>query len=540
MGRLIPKDRIATSRINGLKTTRLKGHVKITLHDKKTGRNQTIEGENIMTAALPDIYGNNTLGAVDYSKTMPLSQKWLGGILCYKNAFATTTIDGATVPDPADYYPEGDDVNELIAHAGDTAPATAEIVREDYKRGSPIDIIRTENSIKQVWEWDTNQGNGIISALALTHVDTGNAGTGNTSSAFRAFEPFEMIQRNDMQASSINLTAPDNLIAKYDDNHGVFFHIGDASDWIIGQYAASIKTKDITVEIRRLPYSKAGLFETMHARAEHARTFTVTVTGDYLYAQPSWYFDRATKKLWLFTNNTSTAGNYDEDPTHGYAGTWDDTNVHYIVIDCENETITDEGTISSDANNLAPLCKPLNAHTTNPAAENQNLYINAGIAKDGNDIYLPTGGTDIGGDWNTNYLGITGYQRIRLNSSSQSTIEFEEKQNELRSAIKTGGLIINAGRVVNGGHGYTCQSQLNGEIAEGYQSAGVWAFQQTEGPSSLILPIGCGNKSTTGAFSRFIMASKLVHSTKYNLPQAIEKTGTQAMTIEYTLTELAT
>jgi hypothetical protein len=126
------KDTYRLNGFNSVKLPKLKGHVKLTLHNCKNGKNEVYEGDNIITNAVRDIFANNYLGAIDYSKTMPLWSNWYGGILCYENAFAVDSQTG--LPDPDDYFPQGDDVNPVTAHAGATVPQD---FADDLKRGMP-------------------------------------------------------------------------------------------------------------------------------------------------------------------------------------------------------------------------------------------------------------------------------------------------------------------------------------------------------------------------------------------------------------------
>ena len=516
------KDKTYLTGFNQIKWPKLKGKVKITLHNCRTGKNEVIEGENIITNAVKDIFTNNQLGAIDYTKTMPLWANWYGGVLCYEHAFATD--QQTDLPDPDDYFIQGEGVNACVAHAGGTVIPTEH--DDDLLRGSPTTSAFqfSENSVKQVWEWLPSHGNSgkNISALALTHKDTGDAGLGSNYYAFQNFSPLDLIQGSQLANSNAGLTNADNLFARYDDNHGLFFSIGDDGDFYYGRHT-SFETKKLTVYVRRLPYYKAGLYETGHADSEYQRVFTVTTTGANMYAQPSYYFDETTKYLWVFYNNTSTCGTTTD--TYWWNGTWDDNTVNYFVVDCENEEIVDEGTIESDAHDLAPLSMP---RAIAGGATETDYYVNACIVKDGNYVYLPTG--TINGYWTaySNYR-ITGYKKININDQSdQSAITFNTTQNAFLSAFKAGGLIINSGRVVNNGIGYSCTQQL------GEQNR---AFNDVNKISFLAMPIGVGNQS--GTLPRYLCANKLVNTSKWNLPSPVQKTSNQSMMIEYTLTEVA-
>ena len=513
------KDTYRLNGFNQVKFPKLKGHVKLTLHNCRTGKNEVYEGDNIITNAVRDIFANNYLGAIDYSKLMPLWSNWFGGILCYQNAFDEDPQTNKPYPD--DYFPQGDDVNPVTAHAGATVPQD---FADDRKRGMPntASQVFSDGVVKQAWEWGSTQGNGNISALSLTHADVGDCGLGSTSNAFGAFSPFDLIQGSQLPASDAGLNNKDNLFARYDDNHGLFFTIGDVGDFYFGRHT-SFATKKLTIYVRRLPYFKAGLFETMHADDTYQRVFTVETSGATMYAQPSYYFDIEHKYLWIFYNNTSTCGTTPGD--YWWNGTWDNNTVNYFVVDCENEEIIDEGTIESDTNDLAPLSMP---RSVGAGYSETDFYVNACIVKEGNYVYFPTG--TINGEW-TSYdkYRITGYKKINItNQADQSAITFNTTQNAFLSATKCGGLIINPGRVVNGGVGYSCNQQLNETNR---------AFNDVNKVSFLAMPIGVGNQS--GTLPRYLAANKMVNTSKWNLPSSIQKTSSQSMTIEYTLQEVS-
>ena len=526
------KDKTELNGFNSMRLPKLKGKVKITLHNSTTGKTEQIVGENVVTDAISDIFANNVMGGIDYSKIMPVWSNFFGGVLAFENAFAVDSETGK--PYTNDYYIQGNDVNECVAHAGGTVIPTDH--DDDMLRGSPTTsaFVKTENSIKQVWEWLPSHGNSgkPISALALTHKDAGDAGTGGNTWAFQNFSPFALIQGGQMPNSNLSLKADDNSFCQYDDNHSLWFHIGDSTQYNTGKYT-SFTTKKLTVIIRRLPFAKSGLFETFHARSDNPRSFTVETTGNNMYMQPSYYFDYANKYLWVFYNNTSVCNTAAEVGPEGsnWAGQYSKTTVSYFVVDCENETIIDEGTITSDASDLAPLTFVI----ATSSDSNADMTVNAQIVKDGNYVYFPTGSVEQ--YWTSaDYYHTTGYKKINIsNQADQETITFNSTQNCLKSAIKKGGLIMNSGRVVNNGVGYSCVSQFTPNPTGNYFS-GVWAYQQS-GVSSLVLPVGASESSGNG-LGRFIAVPKLLMTTKWNLPSAVQKTASQSMAIEYELEEV--
>lgn len=478
-----------------LRLPKLKGHVKLTLHNCRTGKNEVIEGENIVTNAVADILANNYLSCVNAGSMMPLWSKWFGGVLAYTNLHPT--VGG--VLDPDDYFPQDDVTNKLIAHAGDTAPQD---FSDDTRRGSPNTVLRviTENSVKQGWEWGTTQGNGIISSLSLCHADVGNAGLGSNSAAFAALNPFADVKSASLEATSGDLTQADNICTMYDDSHGLFFHIGDEDN----ETWRNNETDELTVIIRKLPYFKTGLLETNHADTDYESSFTVTLNFD-LYANPCYWFDYDNKKLWIFSNLTGNK-------------TFSNTTINYAIIDCEGETVDSEGTIVSDDSDLMAISFYRDAGF-------QEIY-NPNIVRDGNYFYFPTSS---GPTWGNNVIGVnpnlTGYKKININSQSDQTfIPFTELQQKFDFSTKCGSLLITNGQVVNGGTGFTCARAVP-------DANTVRAISQPNKISTYATPLYLSG-------NRFILANKLVNTTKFNLNSSVEKNASKSMTIEYTLTEV--
>lgn len=511
-----------TYRLNGfssIKFPKLKGHIKLTLHNCKTGKNEVVEGDNIITNAVRDIFANNYLGAVDYSKTMPLWSNWYGGVLCYENAFAVDSQTG--LPDPDDYFIQGNDVNECVAHAGGSVIPTDH--DDDLLRGSPTTSAfqYTENSVKQVWEWLPSHGNSnkTISALSLTHKDTGDAGTGTSYYAFQNFSPFALIQGSQLPSIGVSTGSKNVISCQYDDNHSLFFHHGESSDFAIGnvQFAST----EITVHIRKLPFFKAGLYETF-VPSDYERVFTVTIPFT-VYCIPAYYFDYANKQLWIFSNLTA-------------ARSHSSTTVNYCVIDCENEEVLSSGTIVSDDTDLAPVC----CCNNNTQARRGSMYDFAHIVKDGNYVYLPTGtvtwGDTGGGAWDPCYAIVNGYKKIDItNQADQSAITYNSNQNTFRPIMKAGGLLVSSGRVMNGGVGYSCADQFANPDLTDLSYIG-WTFSRQDKVSAYVSAKASGFNSSTQA--RFIAANKMVNTSKWNLPTPVQKTASQSMSIEYTITEV--
>lgn len=511
--------------MGGSKLPTLHGHVCIkTFHARSGNLAEVVEGDNIVTNALKDIFDENYLGTVNYGSLLPIYAKYYGGIVCYGNAH---TLDADN------YFMPSEDDNPVIAHAGDVAPSTAAQIAEDLKRGSPLSVNVTANSVTQVWEWGSEQGNCAvdqdISAVSLCHVDIGNAGTGSNSTAFRNLSPFMSIASSALGSVTTSLASPNGLFAQYNDNMGLWFHIGEPGTYTYGNTLKTSGTSWITVILRRLPYAKVGLLETMSADNTHPITVKCNTSVTF-YNQPSYYFDYENKKLWLFTNILSGGRSHDSE------------NVNYTILDLSDlsgETVPEDshGTIHSDTANLAPTCMEKPANSYNPSVAR-----NANVIKVGNDVYLPTtsGAVWSGATYTQDYFYINGYKRISLVTADQEQITFDGSAlPQLRPIMGNSGILVGSGYVCNGTVGYPCVAQFGDagwNASPGAISWATHAFNEPQRPSSYLVKIG--GCSGTSSESRYIYANKFLNTTLYNLGTPVHKTTAKSMQISYTLTEV--
>lgn len=156
------KDKIKAQKYGNASLPTLHGHVKITLTDVKTGETEVREADNTVTWALEDLYSVNNFGAKDYAQLSPM-RDMLGGVICFEDEFEST--QGIMV---------SDDVNKMIAHAGQTAHSTI-----NPYRGNPNALsgeIQDGKGYRYIWDFAPNQGLGTISTVCLTHRDMGDIG----------------------------------------------------------------------------------------------------------------------------------------------------------------------------------------------------------------------------------------------------------------------------------------------------------------------------------------------------------------------------
>lgn len=526
---------------------RLKGHVKLTLTDVKTGKKTVRESDNIITDALADIMRLNLLGGVDYSKIMGsdgIWKKWFGGIMCYSAPHANL--------DKEDYFMPNNVDNPVTAHAGMT-PIDSPDHDDDPAQGNPLGsgYQRSEDSMKITWTWDQLHGNGLISALSLCHADVGSYGNGVESYHFKnTFTPFEQIQSSDLVAVQQTPRSAGNAFVEYDQYHALSFFIGE-DGWYKAD--ASVPSQedliyDVTVYIRRLPYTKMGLFDVQTGSNEDTdvRKFTVTTSTGFKY-NPSFYFDPETKYLWLFRNFTyATNDQYgDVQPPHTEAREWSKNTVWYSVIDC-NEDVPDEdrevdhGTIVSDDNDLTFLEASADGNLSNRMYYGA-IVIQTNIMKDGDYVYVPIGnGVDIYGQGYSFTQGFKGFKKINIaNQGDQETIPFVDDTvlGTSYCSVKQGDLAMGFGWVMNGGVLYPCS------LTPFTKGSGEWAmanfmrpYPNEQDQPVIYMPVG-NRAENAGAIQRYIMASKLVNTSKINI-DPVQKTASHQMTVEYTITEV--
>ena len=504
-------DNFRDKQFGGVKLPQFEGRLKLTLHNCKNHKDEVvIEGKNLITNAVRDILARNLNGGLDYSRILPLVQSYYGGVLLYQNAH---TIDADN------YFPDDDLTNPLVAHAGDQAPSSALIVAEDYGRGSPVSVVSTSSSIKQTWEWGTEQGGlhgGVISAISLTHKDVGNAGLGNTSTEFQNLNPFVNLSNlTNINVGGTPVAYANNIMSRYDDRNGFLFLIGDDGDYYDGHHI--FQTSKITVYIIPLAYSKIGLHTKNIPTYDYVSKFTVTTSVTF-YGMPAYYFDYTNKKLWLFSNMTGNSA-------------FSQSVCNYSVIDCVTKTEETHGTITSDDNDLGIISMNgnFNAHAF-PRVTN--------IIKDGNYVYLPLGLPASSLNFVNGTVYYKGLKKIDItNQADQTVILNNTQQTYSKPYTRNGGIIINGNRVFNGGVGYNCSVGYFTSNDVGNPTVSFWSLHEPDKVSSLAYPFRAYDGSSSQP--RLLLASKFVNTSLFNLPNgSVTKTGTMSMTLEYTLTEV--
>ena len=143
----------------------MKGTTVIELTDVNTGKVETYKDENMITNAISQLFSNNIEGmlyGIQGSNTvnwndyhLPICPNAIGGILLFSDTLEEE-VNNIYAPS----------VNPCVGYASNNVNSTANVMRGSLNLTESGKI---ERGYKYVWDFATSQGNGTISAVALTH-----------------------------------------------------------------------------------------------------------------------------------------------------------------------------------------------------------------------------------------------------------------------------------------------------------------------------------------------------------------------------------
>lgn len=498
--------------MGGPKLKKFKGHYKLTLKNAKTGAvEKQVEGDNIVTSALPDLIERcNELGCLDYNKVLPIRDKWFGGCLLYQDPFP---VDENEEIDPDDYFIKNNSVNPVMAHAGDTFTSD---IRDDPKRGMPNTYLqeKTPKSCTMAWQWGPTQGNGQISAVALTHVDVGNCGTGSNSNAFKTLEPFIFAN-----TASIGEFPYDELHSGYSqvtwrtlgnlDGHWRFDGwVGNSSQQYAELRGQEFDHYRFTLIFRRIAFHEAGLKDTNIPTSKKYGTTIHNANFNWNSQSFSYCWDKKHMNLWVFANDS---GNAHQNHFWGakFHISWNsersrwDANAEYFDW-YPNEDII--GDLKSESGYKLP---------------HQCKYLEGGGYQD--IVYFPY--------YNANTRSTDNHKKVKYNLQNQADYSVARINSDVSVYLlnsipdsfagKTSDdILVTKSYVMNNGIGYKCK----------YVESTVTYPNTLDTASIATLCPGRPN---------YILIDKLVCTTKANLTGgAVMKTAAQTMELEYTITEI--
>lgn len=476
----------------------LRGDVKLTLKNIYNGKTETVESHNVITDALSDIFGGNYGGLVNYQNFADLYKTYLGGVLLFRDQLDLTTPEAYGIP--------SESVNPCVAHAGQE-PLTSQ--QDDYKRGNPDDTgtLVLENSTKLTFVWSPSAGNAPkINSLALTHSDVGSYGCGVVSQAQKSLVPFA-----DVGCLSRSF--------EYGDNSTAVLAIDETTETAYNFYLAD----STTVHIYKTPINLAkyklqgGALLPLTAYTQPTITATLPTisppdapynregAGDCYY-----WFDFANNKLVLFCVPVVLGETLYRDD-----------------IDLTTGAVTHSKITVTGAKLYKFKCKEEKWY---PTVDGTTMSVpTQALIHDG---YLYVYGCS---DSTHKVVADTMYKINLANTGDVSEVDtadmgvftaddyYASWSKTLARHTTLGGLLVQDNFIINGDKVYQTATHT------GYRTVNY----NYSMPNKISSPV-CGVNASMNAVS----ICKLYLATKYNLPSEIQKTASQSMTVEYTLTEI--
>ena len=153
--------------INKMQVPKFHGHVRLELRGCR--ETEVIEHDNHMTAALENILSNNGY----YLNTGKIMEE-----LCPTTtvAFGGIVLTDKEIPEDAVTLPGG--IEATACGAFNVANADEALTQGSYNQKESV-ADWPSKKMTYVYDWTTNQGNGVIAAAALTHRDMGYCGFGD-------------------------------------------------------------------------------------------------------------------------------------------------------------------------------------------------------------------------------------------------------------------------------------------------------------------------------------------------------------------------
>lgn len=494
----------------------LKGDVKLTLKNVHNGKTEVVEQHNMITNVLADIFGNNYGGAINYDNFADLYSTYLGGVLLFGDTLDTSSSGAAS-----DYGIPAYTSNPIWAHAGRTPMGEAPYDQSDDKsRGNPNSegTLLTKTSTKLMWEWGTSAGNtgsdGSIKSIGLTHTDVGSYGCcgdkGEQTETQKLLNPFTEIS----YLTSRNYAYSDSATAvlALDGNTAYTFYLVNGT---------TVKVYRTPINVLKYKLQGGSL---LPITAWGDTPITVTLTNDYnIGGKGGCYYH------FEFSGNDKTLTLFGV-PNEG------ETTLYKDVINLANwssQTATHTSITATDASLWKFKAKIAGSNPNNRQAlsvptkamiYNNNLFLYGTQAESTYPIGHPnlmykinlSDTTDI------SEIDTTDYRRFDAWGQNDSAARTAER------FAMMGGIIVHDSFLINGDKTFQTAQNMTTNVLTTYNVAHI--YTNTNGISSPTFGIN-------GTLNN-ISICKLYLATKVNLTNAVQKTSSQSMTVEYQLSEV--
>lgn len=249
----------------------LKGITKIELTNVKTGEVEILQETNMVTNAISDILNTDPMclkwgGGVDFRENMlPVIGKLIGGIVLFEDTLNE-------VPDS--YYAPGN--NQIIGYSNMAVSSSTDVLRGSMNQ-TESGALDDGTGYRFVFDFANTQGNGKISAVALTSPHMGACGYGSAVYNDHAYGSTYA----DAAKTSLVFPVMGEDFAEMGDQKSA--KLGDLIAWVDFQNDAAYAlfsegTKRISVYKFKLPCNKFGLLSNKVIEApELYRTLETTV-----------------------------------------------------------------------------------------------------------------------------------------------------------------------------------------------------------------------------------------------------------------------
>lgn len=462
----------------------LKGHCKITLSDDLTGKpTDIIEKDNMVTNAVRDVLNNNFGGFSNYASSVvnPL-KKMFNGVMLFQEQ----------IPENANGYAIPSDlVNPMIGNAGPDPHSSASIYRGNPNGGESQE---TSNSVKFVWDWATNQGNGRINCVCLCPGILGDIGLksfDNTQNPYREITRIEEPGIDGSVSEAKGIEMPFNTI--YDQYH--------YSIWING---TTFKEKKVQHD-----YTKFGILRT-----------------------PTFWNVQAERTATIRTRNQSRI--FVQEGSHEGVD-------YYYVMSCTGATtIMIDRIRKSDmtVDTLDIQCSDTSFYTGEISSRNGSLPI---FAIDGDYLYFPN---------NT----LKQFYKINLYNNADVTLlsgeitdlldfgrgydQYSNGEQFSPPLLISEGLVFGSNYIINGSNVYPMQrtKHIGTRINYSAYRNATWFARKNDAPSAAYThTYQTYSSGSSNGMCNILVPTFL--STICNLEDEISKSSSKTMKVEYTITE---
>lgn len=468
----------------------LKGHVRIDLHNHKTGLKDRYEQENLITKAVDYITPFYISGGATLTNMLlPLYKRALGGIMLFDDLL-TESRDNIWLPSDA----------HLVGFAGQTQTF-------DDLQGS---LNTSESSVGStgattVWDFATNQAKGLIKSVALTGVNS-NGSYACTPFARNA-NMFHRIYDDGAMFRAIPITFKDNY----------FYYISIPSDDSTATTSHTVEVRKQYVAINKLKVADA--IESYGARSEVIDTITITTSRSVNNLITRACVDTATGYVYFCYNLVNGEGN---NGSFAYQRMSIDDIVNTGTVAVSSEVVVTVPNMEISVS-LCDRMRIINGVAYIYGVNKQKMYI-VDLSNTANVIEVALTGDYL-------YASGAGDDFIPLSPNGAVIINLVETQSENPKNKYYHAYLYPDGHILKEPEPYSTDD--NQQPQTQYATSGVDAMVTTP---QLIQPVynvwGWGNAGMTFTTPLNYLGSIC------NLQQAVTKTSSTSMKVTYTLTDI--